>query len=587
MPTALPTGSAGSRLQLARPGGVLFERDRRATREQHAVIEGSAVQGWYFAQPGTPVGQEAGPFSWEQMVSSARAGTLTPSHLVCNPAQREWFPAGQVSGLFADTAQAAAASSASTPPLSPAIAAQRSVPHQISWWKGGRLLLWLLPVIALVLAGAGYGLYFGLGWGGGELAALGLNSEPVLITADDGATVTIPAYGSEGDVDATLARAKLSSGEVSDDSVVVSDEYVLRLAETGRVSGDLIVALPLRSESLPEGWSPVGLTPESFDQMSGLWMPVGTVVGYEEAKQQVLFNVPFAASESKYGQSASLLDSLRRNSLRVTAASVNLSYHAKKETTAARGESVREQRYRIRYQVVDVLGVSVPVLPEWPIYSAEGSKFEIMYKAIAGTLDSVPTDQQWPYRNQWTVNAEIPDYVEDLHHALEVGYSGLLAIKADGRSLFQPLQGKQSVLVTDIGQVQGQASALKTIKVSSNQRAPRVIDDYEDLEQTATHFFSIMLMSGAPIQSTNSHLIMDRPHKWNCQTAGHNITQCPSRKYNRPRAWPHLTDGCPRVRAHRRANNTGNNKGRQTPYDMPVERHTQQRPGGYRQQQRN
>lgn len=104
------------------------------------VSEDPAAIGWYFAKVGTPAGQEVGPFSREQLVSLAQAGTLMPGDLVCNPRQPRWFPAAQVPGLFAQGAAGGLAGAQAR----------------------GRMFAWLLPLVAVILVGAGYGLYFGL-----------------------------------------------------------------------------------------------------------------------------------------------------------------------------------------------------------------------------------------------------------------------------------------------------------------------------------------------------------------------------------------------------------------------------------------
>lgn len=116
---------------------------------------------WYFAKAGAPAGQEAGPFSWDQLFSLAQAGEVTPADLVRSAQQAEWVKAGQMPGLFRTAAAVGGQGPyPGTGPFAPAAAA---APH--SWYP------WAGTIAALVIIGAGLGIYFGLLRGGDESVA--------------------------------------------------------------------------------------------------------------------------------------------------------------------------------------------------------------------------------------------------------------------------------------------------------------------------------------------------------------------------------------------------------------------------------
>lgn len=107
---------------------------------------------WYYLRRGAPPEEQAGPLTWEEFHSQAQAGRFSPDDLVWNPALPDWTSAAQVPGLFPSAAQSAGAVSfRETPPVAfEPVAARRR-----------RLWPILTPVIALLLIGAGLGIYFG------------------------------------------------------------------------------------------------------------------------------------------------------------------------------------------------------------------------------------------------------------------------------------------------------------------------------------------------------------------------------------------------------------------------------------------
>jgi hypothetical protein len=150
------------------------------------------TSGWYYSKAGASVGQQAGPFSWEQLVSLAQAGAISPTDLVWNPSLPQWLPAAHVVGLIQTAAQWQAP---------PAAAAQQPRPGHPSAAGGGQRgswLKWALPLTVLLLAGAAVGLYFGLR-GDGDGAAVTADGETlttaVTTVSSDMVTTTAAALG--------------------------------------------------------------------------------------------------------------------------------------------------------------------------------------------------------------------------------------------------------------------------------------------------------------------------------------------------------------------------------------------------------
>jgi hypothetical protein len=121
----------------------------------------SMATGWFYLKSGAPGGQQTGPVTWEQLYGLVRSGAVGPQDLVWNPALPEWLPASQVPGLFAG-AGPGGAPGYGQPVASPAYGPQPARSGRPTW-----LLPVLIPVIALILVGAGLGAFFGFGRGGG------------------------------------------------------------------------------------------------------------------------------------------------------------------------------------------------------------------------------------------------------------------------------------------------------------------------------------------------------------------------------------------------------------------------------------
>ena len=106
-----------------------------------AVVADSVTSEWYYSKQGAPPGQHVGPFSWEQLVSNARAGVITPDDLVWNPATAAVAPRRAGAGARSERGPAARAQPAARPS-----------------GKKRSKLVWLLPLIAVIVVGAGWGI---------------------------------------------------------------------------------------------------------------------------------------------------------------------------------------------------------------------------------------------------------------------------------------------------------------------------------------------------------------------------------------------------------------------------------------------
>jgi hypothetical protein len=169
-------------------------KDRRGSRsgKRSAMTEGSMASDWYYSKRGDPARQQIGPLTWEQFYAFAQAGTLTPDDLVWNPQFADWVPAAQVPGLF--PAAATPAVQAPYPaPVQPAAvyrqatqpAAARSTGRSRSW------LYWVVPLVVLVVVGAGLGAYFGFlrdGEGDGST----VSSDATTVASETTATTAAP-----------------------------------------------------------------------------------------------------------------------------------------------------------------------------------------------------------------------------------------------------------------------------------------------------------------------------------------------------------------------------------------------------------
>jgi N-acetylneuraminic acid mutarotase len=145
---------------------------------------------WYFFKAGSRTGQQAGPFSWEQLRSLAQAGTLEPADVVWSPQLSQWLLAAQIPDLFPAVAVPGVQGTYPGPPQPGASATTRG--H--SW------LPWLVPLVALIIVGGGLGAYYGFLRDSGESTAsdqttttLAATTSSVAVTATSEATTTTEA----------------------------------------------------------------------------------------------------------------------------------------------------------------------------------------------------------------------------------------------------------------------------------------------------------------------------------------------------------------------------------------------------------
>jgi hypothetical protein len=324
-----------------------------------------------------------------------------------------------------------------------------SVTVAAGWFYGDQVIAWLKGIAQDPRPPLDGGTPSGSPTDGGVASA-------VTVTADDGASVTFPPFSGTGTVEATLTQVMPPSGQIEDDARVVSSEYLLAVSDPGAIGGDVIVALPLATDLLPADWDPAGLIPEFLNPADDRWEPVGQVLGYDEEQSQVLFDVPFVPANT-----AGHVPGRRVPGVMVPA------YQAS------------EVRYRIRLHFFS----------NWVTLVPSPSDFEIEYYPISGLSYSLQSDGQWQSSSALATDRRAPDFAEDLSHALNQGYQGLLGVQQTTGPLFQPLGGVQKVVVTNIGAVEGQTSLFwGTVKISNSR-----INSWPQMQQVATHELTHLL----------------------------------------------------------------------------------------------
>ena len=86
-------------------------------------------QGWHAGRDDQASGWKGGPYTWEQLVTYAREGRITPGDLVWHESLPDWIPAGSVPGLFAPVApQPVAAVPVAPQPTETAAPTQQTAP---------------------------------------------------------------------------------------------------------------------------------------------------------------------------------------------------------------------------------------------------------------------------------------------------------------------------------------------------------------------------------------------------------------------------------------------------------------------------
>ena len=175
----------------------------------------STATGWYYLQGGPGGGQQVGPLSWEQLYGLCSSGSVRPTDMVWHSTMPQWAPAGQVQGLFPAAAGYQApyqqapyqqAPYAQTPyQQGPAYQAPyQQAPYQQGWAGAGgyqapkrrSALTWLIPLIALIVVGAGVGVYFGVFYHKGETGSKNVTAADLAGTWEG--TVTYTSLKVEG-----------------------------------------------------------------------------------------------------------------------------------------------------------------------------------------------------------------------------------------------------------------------------------------------------------------------------------------------------------------------------------------------------
>ena len=159
---------------------------------------------WYYSKTGATAGQQIGPMSWEQLHLLAQTGALTFTDMVWNPQLPQWVTAAEIPGLLPPAPFAAQQSAYpaggqaggqwQAPPAAyyPPYQGQYGAPKK----GGSSWLVWVIPLIALVLAGTGLGLYLGLrGDDGGTVGSTGTTKRT---TTTAGGTTTTDGSGHHG-----------------------------------------------------------------------------------------------------------------------------------------------------------------------------------------------------------------------------------------------------------------------------------------------------------------------------------------------------------------------------------------------------
>jgi hypothetical protein len=246
------------------------------------VSTGSKASEWYCAKPGASAGQQAGPFSWEQVRSLAQAGTLEPADLVWNPQLSQWQLAAQIPDLFPAVASPGVPGTYPGPPPSGRSATTRGR----SW------LPWLAPLLtALIIVGGGLGAYFGFLRDSGEstsshqttttLAAT--TTSVAMTTTSEAATTTIPVTTAQSTATTVTETTAVSEPPALNlDNGDNGREVVLHVGERMRI--DLTPKAVDRVQSVKWNYEPIVVqekdsgADKANDAVVGAWLEVEAVV---------------------------------------------------------------------------------------------------------------------------------------------------------------------------------------------------------------------------------------------------------------------------------------------------------------------
>ncbi|NOZ01793.1 MAG: hypothetical protein GXP54_07880 [Deltaproteobacteria bacterium] len=270
----------------------------------------------------------------------------------------------------------------------------------------------------------------------------------VVLEAGNGARAEFRTNTEEGDVTGTFQKVSEPTGEVVDDMADVSGEYLLDIQ--GNVSGDLVLTIPIRRDLLAPDWSPATLLPEVQNPGTGVWDSTEGLSWYDADQGALLFDAGVAPSA-------------------VEAVASGLHNTVSGALTA----QTHKGRYRVRH-VYFTKGVQA---------TSPDSAFIVKYypPGLHGK-HSVPDDATWNSKSGNAVDPDVPDFVEDLHAALNSAYNAMLAIEGPSGKLFQPLTiNQRQVWVYRINSA-GESPIGGPMKLSSDR-----IKDYQDMKGVVGH----------------------------------------------------------------------------------------------------
>jgi len=273
------------------------------------------------------------------------------------------------------------------------------------------------------------------------------------LSTADGAKVDFPSDFGTGNIAAVFTKTSDATGEEKDDKKEVSGVYRLTIAGAESVKSNLTVSIPVDESMLPQGWKEDALQPEYFDESTGKWVPDGDFVFYDSEAKTVSFNVSVSGSVSE----APLLA---------------LNAPAVGQADSVTQKFKRDYRITI-YSYSHALSVTSP-----------DSNFNITYyPSVLNFADSIKTNSAWNSTTGNAVDANIPDFIEDLMTALDNAYEGMLSVsRSTGDAVFSPLSTPQEVTVRNCGESAGQ-SALGGPLTISNSR----IEGWDDMKGVSAH----------------------------------------------------------------------------------------------------
>ncbi|MCJ7625201.1 MAG: FHA domain-containing protein [Anaerolineaceae bacterium] len=279
------------------------------------------------------------------------------------------------------------------------------------------------------------------------------------VEASDGANVEFPPFYGEPDVvEAALEKISEPSGETTEYGKVVSGMYELTISAPEQVYSSLVASLPV-DRSLIQGMAVSNLQPYALDQSTGEWIPVGTLLEYDEATGTLSFDIPFTTGET--------------------------------QETSSRGQLAARifQAVRQTHQHKTQLRIEGSWFSSWVTTQSPDSKFVITYYPLKNYSAEVKNDEWWNSQTGFATNPDIPDYIEDLDAALNQAYAGLLQIPKLSAMLFTPLSEPIEVTVKNTGSAEGCVFLpLGTMSITNY-----TLDNYDEMRKVVGHELTHLL----------------------------------------------------------------------------------------------